>query len=184
MRMENGFESFYRQSFCGSAHKRNSGLLLMLSCSWHAKKFSRSSIQIFATTSPRLGLFLVLSVLPLYLGDTTDILQVTQRVGEWRSNFGSTALAIAIDFCASNQDSAPAELAEHLLVNYGFLYPNPDNIDKTETFRSAFVQKLLAMAHLSRILGHADVPVLNTRNLIKHVFFGALGLCAVSVSQS
>ncbi|KAG2119691.1 uncharacterized protein F5147DRAFT_767160 [Suillus discolor] len=72
---------------------------------------------------------------------------------------GSTALAIAIDFCASNQDSAPAELAELLLVHYGFLYPNPDNIDKTETFRSAFVQELLAMAHLSRILGHADVPL-------------------------
>ncbi|KAG1889011.1 uncharacterized protein F5891DRAFT_1198892 [Suillus fuscotomentosus] len=109
---------------------------------------------------------------------------VTQRVGEWRSNFGSTALAIAIDFCASNQDSAPAELSELLLVNYGFLYPNPDNIDKTETFRSAFVQELLSTAHLSRILGHADVPVLNTRNLIRHGFFGALGLCAVSLERA
>ncbi|KAG1901073.1 uncharacterized protein F5891DRAFT_1187771 [Suillus fuscotomentosus] len=109
---------------------------------------------------------------------------VTQCVGEWRSNFRSTVLAIAIDFCASNQDSAPAELAELLLVNYGFLYPNPDNIDKTETFRSVFVQELLATAHLSRILGHADVPVLNTRNLIKHGFFRALGLCAVSLEHT
>ncbi|KAG1747217.1 uncharacterized protein EDB91DRAFT_1245654 [Suillus paluster] len=61
---------------------------------------------------------------------------VTQCVGEWRSNFRSTALVIAIDFCASNQDSMPAELAELLLVHYVFLYPNPDNIDKSATFHS------------------------------------------------
>ncbi|KAG1759769.1 hypothetical protein EDD22DRAFT_782077, partial [Suillus occidentalis] len=109
---------------------------------------------------------------------------VTQRVGEWRSNFGSTALAIAIDFCASNQDSTPAELSNLLLAQYAFLYPNPDNIDKSETFRSAFVQELLATAHLSRIIGHADVPALDTDSLIRHGFVGALGLCAVSVSQS
>ncbi|KAG1846542.1 hypothetical protein F4604DRAFT_1688357 [Suillus subluteus] len=115
---------------------------------------------------------------------TSGSVLVTQHVGEWRSNFGSTALAIAIDFCASNQDSTPAELAELLLVHYAFLYPNPDDIDKSATFHSAFVQELLATAHLSRILGHADVTVLNTDGLIKYGFVGALGLCAVSLEHA
>ncbi|KAG1884619.1 hypothetical protein F4604DRAFT_1676738 [Suillus subluteus] len=88
---------------------------------------------------------------------------VTQRIGEWWSNFGSTALAIAIDFCASNQDSTPAELAELLL---------------SATFRSAFVQELLVTVHLSRILGHADVTVLNTDGLIKHWFCWDVGVRA------
>jgi len=149
-----------------------------------AKKFSRLSIQIFATASPCLGPFLVLSVLSFYFGDATDMLQVTQRVGEWHSNFGSTALVIAINFCASNQDSTPTELSNLLLAQYAFLYPNPDNIDKSKTFCSAFIQELLATAHLSWIIGHADVPALDTDSLIRHGFVGALGLCAVSVSQS
>ncbi|KAG2347029.1 hypothetical protein BDR05DRAFT_996814 [Suillus weaverae] len=109
---------------------------------------------------------------------------VTQRVSEWCSTFGSTVLAIVIDFCASNQDSTPTELADLLLAHYAFLYPNPDIIDKKETFRSAFVQELLATVHLSRIMGHADVPVLNTDGLIKHGFVGALGLCAVSLKRA
>jgi hypothetical protein len=112
------------------------------------------------------------------------MLQVTQHIGEWHSNFGSMALAIVIDFCASNQDLMPAELSNLLLAQYAFLYPNPDNIDKSETFCSAFIQELLATAHLSRIIGHADVPALDTDSLIRHGFVGALGLCAVSVSQS
>ncbi|KAG1738089.1 uncharacterized protein EDB91DRAFT_1082851 [Suillus paluster] len=97
---------------------------------------------------------------------------------------GLLALAIAINFCASNQDSTPAELAELLLVHYAFLYPNPDDIDKSATFHSAFVQELLVTAHLSQILGHADVTVLNTDGLIKHGFVGALGLCAVSLERA
>ncbi|KAG2138128.1 hypothetical protein BD769DRAFT_1663695 [Suillus cothurnatus] len=82
--------------------------------------------------------------------------------GEWHSNFGSMVLAITIDFCASNQDSTPTELLNLLLAQYAFLYPNPDNIDKSKTFHSAFVQELLATAHLSQIIGHADIPALDT----------------------
>ncbi|KAG2152690.1 hypothetical protein DEU56DRAFT_727716, partial [Suillus clintonianus] len=109
---------------------------------------------------------------------------VTQRVGEWRSNFGSTALALAVHFCVVNQDSAPRELSTLLLHKYAFLYPNPEKIDKDETFRSPFVQELLATAHLAKILGHADVPVLRTDSLVKNGFIGALGLCAVSLERA
>ncbi|KAG1892812.1 hypothetical protein F4604DRAFT_1564694, partial [Suillus subluteus] len=108
----------------------------------------------------------------------------TQRVSEWRSNFGSTALAIVIDFCISNKDMSAKELAALFLHRYAFLYPNPDEIDKKETFRSTFVRELLATAHLSRILGHADVPALNTDRLAQSGIAGALGLCAVSLERA
>jgi len=88
-----------------------------------------------------------------------------------------------IDFLASNKDTPPQELAMLLLDKYAFLYPDPDHINKDETFRSAFVQELLATAHLSRIIGHADVPILDTSGLAKSGVIGALGLCAVSVCQ-
>ncbi|KAG1733919.1 uncharacterized protein EDB91DRAFT_1251223 [Suillus paluster] len=87
---------------------------------------------------------------------------VTQRVSEWRSNFGSTALAMVIDFLNSNRDTSPQTLAKLFLNEFAFLYPDPENIDKAETFRSAFVQELLTTAHLARIVGHADVPTLDT----------------------
>ncbi|KAG1888703.1 hypothetical protein F4604DRAFT_1915744 [Suillus subluteus] len=63
---------------------------------------------------------------------------VTQCVSEWCSNFGSTALAIVINFCISNKDTSAKELAALFLHHYAFLYPNPDEIDKKETFRSTF----------------------------------------------
>ncbi|KAG1717848.1 uncharacterized protein EDB91DRAFT_1259163 [Suillus paluster] len=53
-----------------------------------------------------------------------------------------------------------------------------------ETFHSAFVLELLTTAHLSRTLGHADVPALNTDNLAQGGFVGALGLCAVLLEHA
>ncbi|KAG0701709.1 hypothetical protein DFH29DRAFT_875728 [Suillus ampliporus] len=61
-----------------------------------------------------------------------------------------------------------------LLTQYMFLYPNPDNINKDETFHSAFAQELLTTAHLSHIIGHADVPALDTDTLAKSGITGAL----------
>ncbi|KAG1866579.1 hypothetical protein DFJ58DRAFT_724072 [Suillus subalutaceus] len=104
---------------------------------------------------------------------------VTQRVSEWRSNFGSTALAMVVDFLNSNRDTSPQTLAKLFLAEFAFLYPDPENIDKAETFRSAFVQELLTTAHLARIIGHADVPALDTNTLADSGITGALGLCAV-----
>ncbi|KAG1888205.1 hypothetical protein F4604DRAFT_1916127 [Suillus subluteus] len=106
---------------------------------------------------------------------------VTQHVSKWRSNFGSTALAMVIDFLSSNRDTSPQTLTKLFLDEFAFLYPDPENINKAETFRSAFVQELLATAYLSQIVGHADVPALNTDALADSGITGALGLCAVSL---
>src|SRR6267154_3542247 len=86
-------------------------------------------------------------------------------------------------FCTSNRDTSAKELSTLFLQQYAFLYPNPDEINKDETFRSAFILELLATAHLYHTLGHADVPALDTDNLAQGGFVGALGLCAVSVHQ-
>ncbi|KAG1747792.1 uncharacterized protein EDB91DRAFT_1079509 [Suillus paluster] len=109
---------------------------------------------------------------------------VTQHVSEWCSNFGSTAFAIVVAFCTSNRDTSAKELSTLFLRQYAFLYPNPDKINKDETFHSAFILELLTTAHLSRMLGHADVPTLNTDNLAQGGFVGALGLCAVSLERA
>ncbi|KAG1864385.1 hypothetical protein F4604DRAFT_1905370 [Suillus subluteus] len=109
---------------------------------------------------------------------------VTQCVSEWRSNFELTALAMVIDFLSSNRDTSPQTLAKLFLDEFAFLYPDPENINKAETFRSAFVQELLATVHLSRIVGHADVPALNTDALADSGITGALGLCAVSLERA
>ncbi|KAG1787528.1 uncharacterized protein HD556DRAFT_1501818 [Suillus plorans] len=61
--------------------------------------------------------------------------ETNQRLSEWRSNFGSTAIAIIIDFMAWNDDTSPSDLAEYLLSDFGFLYEDPDVIDKMKTFR-------------------------------------------------
>ena len=91
--------------------------------------------------------------------------------------------AIIVAFCTSNRDTSAKELSTLFLQQYAFLYPNPDEINKDETFCSAFVLELLATAHLYHTLGHADVPALDTDNLAQGGFVGALGLCAVSVHQ-
>ncbi|KAG2073142.1 hypothetical protein BDR04DRAFT_1152495 [Suillus decipiens] len=109
---------------------------------------------------------------------------VTQCVSKWHSNFGSTALAIVINFCILNKDTSAKELAALFLHRYAFLYPNPDEINENKTFCSTFVRELLATAHLSHILGHADVPALNTDCLAQSSIAGALGLCAVSLKHA
>ncbi|KAG1876644.1 hypothetical protein DFJ58DRAFT_182878 [Suillus subalutaceus] len=115
-------------------------------------------------------------------GSVFDV--VTQSLNEWRSNFGSTALAVVINFLNSNRDTPPQSLTKLFLHKFAFLYPDPENINKAETFHSAFVQELLATAHLSRIIGHADVPALNTDTLAKSGIAGALGLCAASLEYA
>ncbi|KAG2353225.1 hypothetical protein BDR07DRAFT_1496672 [Suillus spraguei] len=91
---------------------------------------------------------------------------------------------MVIDFLNSNRDTPPQSLAKLFLNDFAFLYPNPEKIDKAETFRSAFVQELLATAHLAQIIGHTNVPALDTDTLVESGITGALGLCAVSLEHA
>jgi len=100
---------------------------------------------------------------------------------EWRSNFGSTAIAIIIDFMAHNEDANAEDLAESLLLNYAYLYEDPDNLDKTTTFQSPLVLQLIATSHLQATIGHADVPALNTSALSESGIIGVIAICATAV---
>ncbi|KAG1719918.1 uncharacterized protein EDB91DRAFT_1351777 [Suillus paluster] len=95
-----------------------------------------------------------------------SVFGTNQHLSEWCSNFGSTAIAIIIDFMAHNDDTSPGELAEYLLLDYGFLYKDPDVIDKMRTFQSAFMLQLIATGHLHTTTSHADVLALNTDTLV------------------
>lgn len=82
---------------------------------------------------------------------------------------------------AHNEDSNAEDLAESLLLNYAYLYEDPDNLDKTTTFRSALVLQLIATSHLQATIGHADVPALNTNALSESGIIGVIAICATAV---
>ncbi|KIJ57721.1 hypothetical protein HYDPIDRAFT_34851, partial [Hydnomerulius pinastri MD-312] len=100
---------------------------------------------------------------------------VTQRIIEWRSNFGSTALAIMNDFFTRNKDVDRTDLAKALRHKCTFTYQDMDNPVKEEAFRSVFVLQLLATGHIHAVIGHVDVPSLNMKKL---------ALCGVSGAVS
>ncbi|KAG1849620.1 hypothetical protein C8R48DRAFT_677043 [Suillus tomentosus] len=107
-----------------------------------------------------------------------------QRLSEWRSNFGSTAIAIIIDFMARNDDANPGDLAEYLLSDFAFLYEDPDVIDKMKTFRSPFMLQLVATGHLQATIGHANVPALNTEALTASGISGVVGIAAAALERA
>ncbi|KAG1734436.1 uncharacterized protein EDB91DRAFT_1084090 [Suillus paluster] len=102
-----------------------------------------------------------------------------QCLSEWGSNFGSTTIAIIIDFMSHNEDTDVMELVGYLLTDYAFLYEDPDTLDKGTTYRSPFMPQLIGTAHLQATIGHADVPELKTGTLAKN---GIVGVIAISVA--
>lgn len=111
-----------------------------------------------------------------------NLTQATQRLAEWRSNFGSTGLAIMIDFFARNSDTEPKVLATALLRDFSFLFEDMDNLDTMQAFRSPFMLQLFATAHLHSTVGHAHVTALKTDVLALTGMQGVIALCATSVS--
>ncbi|KIJ62071.1 hypothetical protein HYDPIDRAFT_30622 [Hydnomerulius pinastri MD-312] len=89
-----------------------------------------------------------------------------QRIAEWRSGFGSAALAMMISFFSNfGCDDDIPEAATHLLGTYGFLQEDPDQPSPDRLFRSDFLIELLASTHLSNIAGFVEVPGWKTREL-------------------
>ncbi|KAG1806709.1 uncharacterized protein HD556DRAFT_1303115 [Suillus plorans] len=109
----------------------------------------------------------------------------TQRLAEWRSNFGSTGLAIMIDFFARNEDTHPKDLSEALMEEFVFLFEDLDYSDKMKAFRSPFMIQLFATAHLHSIVGHAHVTAIKTDVLAAGSgMAGVLALCATSLERA
>ncbi|KAG1908780.1 uncharacterized protein F5891DRAFT_937724, partial [Suillus fuscotomentosus] len=107
--------------------------------------------------------------------------QTVQRLSEWRSNFGSTAIAIIFDFLTSNNDCDPEVLAGLLLKNFAFIFKDMDKREPDRAFHSAFMLQLLGKAHLSTINGHATIPTLKTKDLATKGIAGVIVFCATAV---
>ncbi|KAG1782887.1 hypothetical protein EV702DRAFT_1191338 [Suillus placidus] len=104
-----------------------------------------------------------------------------QRISEWRSNFGSTAIVIIMDFMTRNADCAPSNLAASLVDEWAFLYENPGSPSPLTAYRSPFILQLLGMAHLNAIKGYVEVPSFNMHELVMSGMSGVLALSAVAI---
>ncbi|KAG1886993.1 hypothetical protein F4604DRAFT_1675058 [Suillus subluteus] len=97
---------------------------------------------------------------------------VNQRICSWRSNFGSTAIALVTSFLAASRDDENDDdddgaeyeqgLATFLLENWAFLYEDPETCDADKIYRSVFMLELIESAHINMIAGFLDVLALDT----------------------
>ncbi|KAF9234885.1 hypothetical protein BU15DRAFT_65319 [Melanogaster broomeanus] len=81
-----------------------------------------------------------------------------QRISEWHGGFGSTALAMMVDFFSrfdDNVDIRTAAVALH--KDYRFLQEDPDEPSADRCYRSGFLLELIASMHLSNIVGFVDI---------------------------
>ncbi|KAG1792444.1 uncharacterized protein HD556DRAFT_1379572 [Suillus plorans] len=106
-----------------------------------------------------------------------------QRISEWRSNFGSTAIAIIMDFMTRNSEFAPSDLATSLVHDWAFLYENPDSPSPLTAYRSPFILQLLGTAHLNAVKGYVEVPSFDMHELVTSGMSRVLALSAVAVSS-
>ncbi|KAG1807564.1 hypothetical protein EV424DRAFT_1543854 [Suillus variegatus] len=77
----------------------------------------------------------------------------TQRLAEWRSNFGSTGLAIMMDFFTRNADTDPETLADALLEDFAFIYEDMENLDPMQAFRPALKTYVLSIIRMTGVIG-------------------------------
>ncbi|KAF8120062.1 hypothetical protein EV363DRAFT_1192874, partial [Boletus edulis] len=84
----------------------------------------------------------------------------SQRLSEWRSGFGSTALLMMIDFFSKlDEDVNIREAANYLGSEYRFLREDTDSLEQKGLYRSALLLELVARTHLLVTMSEfADIP--------------------------
>ena len=129
----------------------------------------------------------VLLVLFTLLFDSCFLGQAYQRLCQWRSNFGSTAITLITHFLVSDKKIGVPSLGEiqglcsELLEDFEFLYLDQDFRKPENIFRSPFVLFLLGHAHLRPCADSPDVPELKIEDLKKLGIKGALALTCTAV---
>ncbi|KAH7904805.1 hypothetical protein BJ138DRAFT_1119068 [Hygrophoropsis aurantiaca] len=119
----------------------------------------------------------------------------TQRLSEWRSNIGSTAIALMTDFCSRSKEvdpedpdttpKKPKDIAKQLLAKCCFVYQDPNNPTKETAYFSTFVLQMLAKTHLSAISEAVDIPELETQELaLGSRMEGVIMLCVISLERA
>ncbi|KAG1753663.1 uncharacterized protein EDB91DRAFT_1333078 [Suillus paluster] len=104
-------------------------------------------------------------------------LLTAQRISEWRSNFGSTAIVIIINFLARNSDCDSSELASSLLASWAFY-------TRTPIISTPSQHILYGRAHLSAINGYVEIPSLDLGALATIGTSRVLALSAVALERA
>ncbi|KAG1788747.1 uncharacterized protein HD556DRAFT_840807 [Suillus plorans] len=107
-----------------------------------------------------------------------------QRISEWRNNFGSTAIAIIMDFMTRNSDCAPGDLATSLVHDWIFVYENPDSPSPLTAYRSPFILQLLGRAHFNVIKGYVKVPAFDMHELVTSGMPRLLALSTIAIEHA
>ncbi|KAG1862365.1 hypothetical protein C8R48DRAFT_709623 [Suillus tomentosus] len=107
-----------------------------------------------------------------------------RRISEWRSNFGSTAIAIIMDFMTCTSDCAPSDLAASLVHNWVFVYEDPDSPSPLTAYRSPFILQLLGRAHFNAIKGYVKVPAFDMHELVTSGMPRVLALSTVAIEHA
>lgn len=170
--------------FSGPGDSRAFGPFLTRPWQRPSKKSFLPSTLTFSTRLPFMVLYLEWYVIPFIFARPPHCPllkcgQVSQRLLEWRSGFGSTALVMVIHYfwelmkhasMASEASNALVQqIAMHLISppHFPFTHEDCDNLNPTRNFRSDFIIKLVANAHLSKTLHAATVQSLGTAALQK-----------------
>ncbi|KAG1799573.1 uncharacterized protein BJ212DRAFT_1488290 [Suillus subaureus] len=111
-------------------------------------------------------------------------LLTVQCISEWRTNFGSTAIVIVMDFMTWNSDCAPSELITSLLNEWAFLFENPDSPSPLIAYCSPFILQLFGTAHLNTIKGYVNVPSFDMHALATSGMSQVLALSAIAVEHA
>ncbi|KAG1733930.1 uncharacterized protein EDB91DRAFT_1057236 [Suillus paluster] len=89
--------------------------------------------------------------------------QAIQRIHEWRTIFGSTAISVLMAFFASvpqyDTQAACAEYAEYQLQDAHFIYKDANNDDQPGAFLLEYILRIFAV-HVSAIVGMVRVDAL------------------------
>ena len=136
---------------------------------------------------PGKAIFYIVLLLLFIFRMTYFLRQASQRLCTWRSNFGSTAVALIAHFLVSNKKiGVPSlqqveELCSGLLKDLAVLYPNQDSEKPANLFQSCFVFYLLGHAHLRPCAGAPDIPELSIGDPKNTGIKGALALTCAAV---
>ncbi|KIO14671.1 hypothetical protein M404DRAFT_118971, partial [Pisolithus tinctorius Marx 270] len=118
----------------------------------------------------------------------------TRRLTVWRSNFGSTTIAIIAHFLAAGPSNdidaesmdlpAIQETCNDLLERFSFLYQDLDHQNPANTFCSQFILQLLAHTHLRSCIRCPDILALRTDTLKVFGVQGALVLSCAALEHA
>lgn len=108
-----------------------------------------------------------------------------QRLSEWRNGFGSTALAMVMNFISNLGSDDPYAIAKYLQSDYRFLRDDFESMEAEGMYRSPFLLELIAMTHLSNLAACVEVPGWNTSAMtMGQNGEGVVALAAAAVCSS